>query len=117
MTNFKISKTDFLNKFYEAEVAYMKEDYSKAVSLLRPLVEAGYADAQYNLGVLYDNGRGVAQDYKEAVRLYKLASDQCNASAQFNLGAMYFNGEGVPKSYKTAAVFFSQVANLSLEAA
>lgn len=28
----------------------------------------GYAKAQYNLGVMYDNGQGVPQDYAEAVR-------------------------------------------------
>ena len=45
--------------------------------------------AQYNLGVMYDNGDGVPQDYKEAVKWYRLAAEQGDASAQYNLGLMY----------------------------
>ncbi|HIE87808.1 MAG TPA: sel1 repeat family protein, partial [Gammaproteobacteria bacterium] len=36
----------------------------------------GDADAQYLLGLMYANGRGVPQDDKEAVRWYRLAADQ-----------------------------------------
>ena len=67
----------------------------------------GNADAQYNLGVMYDNGTGVAQDYKEAVRLYRLAAAQGNASAQSNLGAMYGNGTGVAQDYVRAHMWFN----------
>ena len=56
---------------------------------LRALADQGDVDAQFNLGVMYDNGEGVPQDYAEAVRWYRLAAEQGNASAQFNLGSMY----------------------------
>ena len=36
----------------------------------------GFAYAQYNLGVMYDNGQGVQQDYKEAVKWYRKAAEQ-----------------------------------------
>ena len=64
-----------------------------------PLAEAGYDVAQFNLGVMYDNGQGVLQDYKEAVKWYRLAAEQGYADAQYNLGVMYDNGEGVPQDY------------------
>ncbi len=51
--------------------------------------------AQYNLGLMYDNGTGVAQDYKEAVGRYRKAAEQGRAEAQTNLGLMYDNGIGV----------------------
>ena len=38
--------------------------------------EAGDADAQYNLGWMYDEGEGVEQDFKEAVKWYQKAADQ-----------------------------------------
>jgi TPR repeat protein len=53
--------------------------------------------AQYNVGVMYEDGVGVAQDYKVAVKWYRLAAEQGYANAQGNLGAMYANGKGVPK--------------------
>ncbi len=46
----------------------------------------GYANAQYNLGLMYDNGQGVVQDYAEAVRWFRKAAEQGDAKAQFNVG-------------------------------
>ena len=54
--------------------------------------EQGDADAQYNLGVMYANGRGVRQDDAQAVQWYRKAAEQGDAEAQFNLGVMYADG-------------------------
>ena len=59
----------------------------------------GDADAQYNLGYAYVNGRGVPQDFTEAMKWYRLAAAQGNASAQYALGRMYYLGKGVPEDY------------------
>jgi len=59
--------------------------------------EQGYADAQFNLGLMYANGRGVPQDYAEAAKWFRLAADQGDATAQHNLALMYYSGKGVPK--------------------
>jgi hypothetical protein len=64
--------------------------------------EAGDADAQYNLGAMYDFGQGVEQDFKEAVKWYRKAADQGLAEAQFNLGMMYDQGQGVEQDFKEA---------------
>jgi len=64
--------------------------------------EQGIAYAQYNLGLMYENGDGVSQDYKTAVKWYRLSAEQGNASAQTSLGVMYANGKGVLQDYKTA---------------
>ena len=60
----------------------------------KPLADQGHAGAQYNLGLMYANGRGVVEDDAEAVRWYRLAADQGHADAQYNLGWMYANGRG-----------------------
>ena len=57
----------------------------------------GDATAQFNLGGMYEQGRGVAQSDKEAAAWYRKAADQGDADAQFMLGSMYFHGEGVEK--------------------
>ena len=49
----------------------------------------GAAYAQYNLGVMYDNGMGVPENDAEAVKWYRKAADQGYAEAQSNLGIMY----------------------------
>ena len=55
----------------------------------RLAAEQGDASAQFDLGLAYDNGRGVEEDDAEAVRWYRLAAEQGLADAQFNLGNMY----------------------------
>ena len=48
--------------------AYDRGDYDTALKEFRPLADQGYADAQFNLGVWYHQGRGVVQDYQEAAK-------------------------------------------------
>ena len=90
----------YAGPFEDGEAARSRGDYATALSLWRPLAAQGNANAQYNLGVMYERGQGVPQDYKEAVRLYGLAATQEHDSAQFNLGVMYRDGQGVPQDYK-----------------
>ena len=52
---------------------------------------------QFNLGVMYDQGKGVEQDYKQAVYWYKKSAEQGYANAQYNLGVRYYNGDGVTR--------------------
>ena len=49
----------------------MGKDDARPDRAVREHLEQGYADAQYNLGLKYDNGQGVPQDYAEAVKLYR----------------------------------------------
>jgi TPR repeat protein len=51
------------------------------VKWYRKAADQGYAAAQYNLGVCYDNGGGVVQDKAEAVKWYRKAADQGNVEA------------------------------------
>ena len=89
---------------------YDAKQYAKAVEWYRIAAEQGYADAQYNLGIMYDNGRGVPQDYAEAVRWYRKAAEQGRARAQFNLGYMYENGQGVTQDYAEAVRWYRKAA-------
>ena len=47
---------------------YDAGDYETAYEIWQPIAEQGDARAQLYLGVMYDNGRGVAYDYAEATR-------------------------------------------------
>ena len=44
--------------------------------------------AQCNLGIMYDQGRGVKQDYVQAFKWFSKAAQQGHANAQYNLGAI-----------------------------
>jgi uncharacterized protein len=58
----------------------------------RKAAEQGYARAQYNVGVLYHEGKRVSQDDGQAAAWYRRAAEQGHAQAQFNLGVLYASG-------------------------
>ena len=60
----------------DADVALKRRDYATALRLIRPLAEQGDANAQYNLGVFYDNGLGVPQDKVRAYMWFTLSAAQ-----------------------------------------
>ena len=97
----------FGGQFEDADAAYARGDYPTAFRLLKPMAEQGHAEAQYNLGSMYAEGRGVPQDYGEATKWFRKAAEQGNAMAQYNLGGMYFRGQGVPRDFVLAHMWFN----------
>ena len=90
--------------------AYNKGDYSTALREFRALSEQGNTDAQYYLGLMFDNGQGVAADYREAMDWYRQASEQGNALAQLALGIKYYEGEVVVEDFEEAAKWYGMSA-------
>jgi uncharacterized protein len=67
-------------------------------------------DAQFNLGVIYDNGQGIVQKYAEAIKWYGKAAQQGLPAAQFNLGFMYRDGLGIARDLVQAHMWLSLAA-------
>jgi hypothetical protein len=91
--------------------SYLKGDYQAAYEEWLPLAELGYAEAQYNMGVMYDEGAGVDQDLTTAVSWYRKAAEQGFIDAQTNLGMMLYHGQGIPRDHHEAAAWFKQAAS------
>ena len=89
-----------------AQAAYNREDYAAAFEEFLTLAEQGDAVAQSSVGVLYDEGKGVARDFDKAVSWYRKSADQGNQFGQFNLGTMYYLGAGTEKDLITACSYF-----------
>ena len=83
----------------------------KAVVLTtQRLAEQGHAWVQYNLGVMYDQGKYVAPNATEAVKWWHKAAEQGHSWAQYNLGNMYLYGKGVSKDNAEAAKWYCSAA-------
>lgn len=91
--------------------AYQEKEYTKAAELWQPLAEKGDAAAQYYLGTLFAEGRGVEQNDATAFAWFERAASQGNAVAQYNVGASYAAGTGIAKSYADAAKWFRRAAD------
>jgi len=90
--------------------AYDQGDYATALKEMQPLAEQGDADAQFNLGVMYENGQGVPQDDGEAARWFRLAAEQGESAAQTKLGLLYEQGRGVLQDYVQAHMWVNLAA-------
>ena len=84
----------YIEGLYRKAIAGDKE----ALNKLTFLANAGNAQAQYKLGVMYQKGEGVKRNYETAVNWYYKAAKQGYAPAQNNLGVMYAERKGVEQS-------------------
>jgi uncharacterized protein len=84
--------------FEDGTAAVQRGDYTKALTLLRPLAEQGDNRARVVLGEMYTHWSDI-QNYAEAVKWYRLAAEEGNAVAQFHLGTIYATGYDVPQDY------------------
>ncbi len=66
---------------HEGSSQGVAQDHAEAARLFRLAADQGVASAQFNLDIMFADGRGVAQDHAEAARWYRLAADQGHASA------------------------------------
>lgn len=72
--------------------------YDIALEWLCQSADRGQPDAQFLLGYLYEQGRGLPRNYAKAAENYHAATLQGHAIAQNNLAALYQHGRGVPKN-------------------
>ena len=72
-----------------------EKDYEEAFDWFMKAADGGNAAAQYNLGLCYRNGWGVASDSLESFNWFMKAAEGGNASAQYKLGLCYLDGKGV----------------------
>lgn len=98
--------------FDKAIHVYGCADYPKAFSMVVPLAEGGHALAQYQMGLMLEQGQGTAPNLAEAYKWYKKAADQGIADAYFALGQIYQRGVVVPKDAIQAYVSFDVAATL-----
>ena len=62
-----------------------------------------------NLGVMYENAKGVNEDKKKAAKLYLKACSSEEITSCKNLGVLYYKGQGVLASNEKA-LDFSKIA-------
>ncbi len=95
----------------------MPKDDREAVKWYRLAAEQRHPLAQFNLGFMYTEGKGVAKDDSEADMWVQRAAKRGFADAQFNLGVMYAEGKGVPKDDREAIKWFGRAAQQGLAVA
>lgn len=85
--------------------------YSRTTITPAELAEDGDKIAQYNLGLMYAQGKDdVEPDYAEAIKWYTKSAEQGYLPAQFNLGEIYNNDEAVDRKPAEAVKWWKLAA-------
>jgi TPR repeat protein len=121
-------ETDAKKSFLEGEAAEKRGDYAEAVKWYRKAADQGYAEAQLNLGMMYDEGRapdeanelldqaavregrnpgyyydGGASYFFETLHCLRLAAEQGYVKAQFKLGVLLYDHLAVEAEWEVEA--------------
>ena len=83
-----------------------QEKFKKAL----PKAQAGNAEAQFDVGNMFEKGNGVARDETKAFEWYLKAAKQNHDKAAFEVGFAYLRGVGISKNYDKALKWLSSSA-------
>ncbi len=100
----------YKEKDSEEEIT-IENNFKEAFKWYSMAANAGDADSQLELAILYGEGRGVAQNYTESLNWYIKSAEQNNHVAQYNLGVIYSEGKGVKVDNKEAVKWYTLAAN------
>jgi TPR repeat protein len=92
---------------FDRGLALLKNSqFTEALPLMTTACNGGLARGCGDLGVLYQNGKGVSPDLAKAAVLYRKGCDGQSWRACYFLGSMYSNGTGVGQDQAQAAAFY-----------
>ena len=103
---FMASPAVSIDSFTLGTMAYEDGLYKEAATHWVKVAEDGHGTAQFNLGVLYEHGNGVAQNIDEALRWYTLAAKNGVTDAQVYLANLLFAGVGSFASEIDEAIYW-----------
>jgi len=111
---FRLAEMQIDNSYCEVNTNLAFEACLRAANLNLP-------EAQFNVGVMFEEGIGTNQSFRDSIFWYEKAAIGGNKRALNNLGNMHFNGRGVPKNKDIAEHFYniasdqgSDLANFNL---
>lgn len=91
--------------------AYESGDYATAMKEFMPMAAGGHHFAQFAVGSMYLEGKGVEKNVPEAVKWLTPAAEAGVAAAQDLLGHLYLMGEGVAQDVAQAAKWLQLAAD------
>ena len=94
--------------------AFEAKHFALAQKFLSPFADAGNADAQYRMAIMYQNGLGMVANELMAFKNMKGAAEQGLDLAQHGLGFMYMEGECIDQDGEKAILWFTKAAEQGL---
>lgn len=89
---------------------YRRGNYEAALHYLEPLALKGDPYAQFSLGVMYDEGVGLARNYALALKWYRKSAENGLVDGQYMTGMYYATGRGMKQNLQRAYVWLNLAA-------
>lgn len=93
---------------------YRTGNYGAASRAFQKAANLDHPYAWFNLGVIYEKGRGVSRNLSTAFRWYLKAAEANIAEAQYNVGQMYYLGEGTDADQDKAFEWYLKAAEAGI---
>ena len=103
-----------MGQIYEIGTAQIPQDINMSFQLYSKAAESGDMTAEYNLGVYYQYGMGVAADKEKSAHFLERAAKQGDPSAMLNLGLLNQEGINGQPDYQKAMICFEKAHKQSL---
>lgn len=91
---------------WSADHRYRCANLNEALKCYLKAAEKGLIEAEYELGLTYEESDKLEKNGEEAVKWYLKAAEKGHLEAPFRLGEMYKHGRGVAKDYKQAVKWY-----------
>jgi len=112
ITNFTYANdlTALDQRLVESNNAFEQRDWPTALKGFKILAEEGNPEAQFKLGYMLRNGRGVEKDFPASVFWYRKAATAGHVRAQNYLAISLELGRGVEKNLSEASQWYLRAA-------
>ncbi|NKB61273.1 MAG: hypothetical protein GKR95_03735 [Gammaproteobacteria bacterium] len=89
---------------------YANGNYEKAAEIWKTEANAGSVEAQFNMGILYYEGKGVEKDRQKSIFWFRRAAEAGHAQAQYNLGHLLLEKQQDLAKVKTGVGWWKKSA-------
>lgn len=88
------------------------DDYQQALTSYQQAADKQDPIGQFDLGLIYEKGKGRTVDFAKAKELYQQAADKGHTQAMVQLAGLYFNGSLGARDEQEALVWYKKAAEL-----
>lgn len=107
-----LDEIEDMNEIEQARNLEKQGQFEEALKQYKTMILKGYRRAEYNLAMMYKQGRGLNRDYKLALDKFNNLSNIEYPNAIYQLGIMCQRGEGLSRDLYRAREHFEKAGKL-----
>jgi TPR repeat protein len=113
--NIKLFRTIYIMNFYKELLDLVEkkqlDEALKIYTQLLDLAKAGDAQAQSQMGYIYNQGIYVDEEKEQSLSWYLMAAKGGDINSQYNLGCIYRDGDGIEVNINHSVNWFTKAAD------